>query len=89
MSSNDYDRSISLLCSTCGNAEFNYDGDQGPVTCGSCGRVFTREELIKENGAIIEGELHQMKSEIVKDVRREFRDAMKNAFKGSEHIKFK
>ncbi len=89
MNSKHYDRSVSLLCSTCGNAEFKHDGDQGPVTCGSCGRVFTREELIQENGAIIEGEIDQMKAEIIKDAKREFREAMKNAFKGSKNIQFK
>lgn len=69
---NDYSRSITLQCSTCGGGDFEHDGDEGPVHCVGCNRNYTREELIRENGARIEAEVDEVKSEVLSDVRKEF-----------------
>jgi DNA-directed RNA polymerase subunit RPC12/RpoP len=90
MDSSKYDRSISLMCPTCGHKEFAYDeSGEGPVRCTGCDREFTREELIAENGEVISGEVEALKPEILNDMRKEIRDTLKNAFKGSKHIRFK
>lgn len=83
-----YDRSISLRCSTCANTSFEHSSDGGSLRCVSCDRVFTREELIRENGATIEAEADAVKGEVLTDFRDEFRNMMRNAFRGSKSIKF-
>lgn len=90
MDSSKYDRAISLMCPTCGHKEFAYDesGD-GPMRCTGCDREFSRDELIAENGEAISGEIEDLKAEVLKDMRNEMRDTLKNAFKGSKHIRFK
>ena len=54
MDASKYSRSATMLCPTCGNTDFEHDGDNSPLRCGGCDRVFEREELIRENGEIIE-----------------------------------
>lgn len=91
MDANKYSRSIRLICPTCASADFEYDKetDDGPIRCTSCNRVFSREELIRENGEIIEAEVSGVKKEIVDDITKDFRDSMRKAFSGSKHIKFR
>lgn len=85
-----YDRSIKLHCSTCGGSDFEYDKqDDGPIRCTSCERVFTRDELIRENGATIEANVDEVKKEVVDDMQKQLRDSLRKAFSGSKHIKFK
>ena len=89
MDASKYSRSVTMLCPTCGNTNFERDGDNSPLRCVSCDRVFEREELIRENGEVIEAELDDMKSEVLRDAAKELRDTLRKAFKGSKHIKFK
>lgn len=84
-----YSRSIKLLCSTCGNGDFEFEDEAGPLRCTSCDRVFTRDELIRENGEIIESEMDEVKAEILGDVKKELSDSLRKAFSGSKYIKFK
>lgn len=76
-----------MICSTCGNKDFEFDAEvqDGPIRCTACDRTFTREELIRENGALIEGHVDEVKSEIVDDLKASFRKALG----GSKYIKFK
>lgn len=87
MDADKYSRSISMRCSTCGGKDFEFDAEieNGPIRCVACDRVFTREELIRENGALIDEHVDEVKSEIVDDLRSSFR----KAFSGSKFIKFK
>jgi len=82
-----HNRSVGLRCSTCGGGEFRYDAavDDSPIECGSCGRIFSREELIRENGETIEDAANEMKADIVASVRDDFR----KAFKNSKFVRFK
>lgn len=85
----DYSRSIRMHCSTCGSTDFEFEDEAGPIRCTSCDRVFTREELIRENGEVIEAEVDEMKSEIVRDMERYARDSLRKALRGSKFIKIK
>ena len=78
-----------MLCPTCGNTDFEHDGDNSPLRCVGCDRVFEREELIRENGEIIEAELDEVKAEVLRDTTKELRDTLRKAFNGSKHFKFK
>lgn len=89
MDAEKYTRSVRLLCSTCGSSDFAYEDAAGPLRCNSCDRVFTRDELIAENGAIIENELDEMKAQVVGDFGKEMREMLRKSFSGSKHITFK
>jgi len=85
MSLPDRNRSVTLVCQTGAGTAFEHD-DADPasdVRCIGCDRIYTREALIAENGEVIQVSLDEMKSEIVEDVRKHFRDA----FRGSKHFK--
>ena len=82
-----YDRTISMLCPTCGRTQFEYDGadPSGEVTCTVCGLKLQKDDLINANGKNISGHVDQIKKEAVKDVV----DQLRRAFKGSKGIRFK
>ena len=92
MDANKYNRSVTLLCPTCGGDQFKYDDESNPVEtleCASCNRQFTRDELIEENGENIFEHKEEMKKEITADLAKELRGTFKRAFHGSKYIKFK
>ncbi len=67
-----YDRSISLQCLTCGGAEFEQDETE-IVKCFRCERTLTQTELRESNGRLIEAELDDLKTQILKDVKADLR----------------
>lgn len=92
MDSEKYNRSVTLLCPTCGNSQLETQADDQEkemIRCPSCDRTMTKEELIRENGESIDANLDEMKEEVLKDVKKEFSDMFKNAFKGSKNIRIK
>lgn len=89
MDASKYSRSVAMLCPTCGNTDFEHEADNSPLRCVGCDRVFERDELIRENGEVIEAELDEMKAEVLREAKKELRDTLRKAFKGSKHIKFK
>lgn len=92
MDAEKYNRSVTLLCPTCGGDQFEFEGSDETVEtakCASCGREFTRDELIDENGENISEHVKEMGQEITKDFAKEMRDTLNRAFRGSKTIKFK
>ncbi len=91
MDASKYNKSIRLLCATCGCADFSYDtdSDAGPITCTSCGRVFTKDELIRENSESIELHTNEIKNQISKDLSEHLKKTMKKALSGSKNIRIK
>ena len=69
-----YDRSISLQCPTCGGADFEHDETEH-VKCVRCERTLTKSELQEANGARIETEIEELKSEVLKDVHADLKKA--------------
>ena len=61
-----------MLCSTCGGTDFDFDGENGPVSCVGCDRIFSRDELLRDNGARIEAEVEDVKAQLVADIRKDF-----------------
>lgn len=82
-----YDRTISMLCPTCGGNQFDYgDTEESPeVTCSSCGLTLEREELIRRNEAHISDHVEAVKIDVLKDVQAQFRQA----FKGNKNFRLK
>ena len=68
---NEYSRSVSMQCSTCGGTDFEFEDSDGPVRCTGCDRTYDRQELIRENGERIDPHIDEMKSEIMSDVRKD------------------
>ncbi|WAC22928.1 ECs_2282 family putative zinc-binding protein [Blastomonas sp. SL216] len=67
-----YDRSITYQCPTCGGESFEHDDGDPEVRCVRCDRVMTKDELREANGARIEAEVDALKAEVLKDVKADF-----------------
>ena len=93
MNPDKYNRSISLLCPTCGCSQFSYDEGVDEtiqiMTCASCEREFNRDELIHENSENIDEHLSEIKKDVTKDFADEIRKSLKKAFSGNKNIRFK
>lgn len=93
MDAENYKRSISLYCPTCGGTSFETAG--GPdeliatAKCVSCGREMTKEDLITENSENISEHAKEMGREIVRDAAEEFKNSLKRALRSNKHIKIK
>ena len=77
MDASKYNRSVTLLCPTCGNTEFAHEENSSElVRCASCGREFTKDDLIRENSENISIGVEEMKQQVVKDITKEFKSAL-------------
>ena len=70
-----FDRTIVLLCPTCGNDELFEENSW--FTCTDCGLEISAEDLIQENGELIEATADNITEEVIKD----FTDTFKKMFK--------
>jgi len=83
-----YNRSVSLLCPTCGSDQFSRDGEEGPsqlATCARCGLKITHDDLIRANTESI----NEHVKEIGKDVAKDIREELAKAFRGSKFFSVK
>jgi len=84
MDSGKYDRSLTLLCPTCGNSQLETQEDDSEneiIRCPSCDRSMTKEELIRENGENIDANIEEIQNEVIKDVEKELSNIMNKIFK--------
>ena len=81
MGAEKYNRSISLLCPTCGHDQFQYDDEDEliPVTCQQCEIEMSRDDLIEANAENIEINKNEVIGEVTNDIQKQFKDM----FKGS------
>jgi len=83
-------RTIELVCPTCGGTQFSHDGDVSTVEtvkCAVCGRETTKDALIEENRENIAAHANEIGKEAAKKVAAELRRSLKQAFNGSKFIK--
>jgi DNA-directed RNA polymerase subunit RPC12/RpoP len=73
----DYSRSVSAQCSTCGGTDFEFENEDDPIRCVGCDRIYLREELVRENDEQIDRVVENMKSEIIADVHKDFKKMFK------------
>lgn len=87
MTDEKYDRSVELICPTCGSTQFEYDehDDAVPMTCASCSLSVSRSDLIAANGENIGVHVEQITGEVVADLKKQ----LQQAFKGSKLFKVK
>ncbi len=86
-----YERHLSLLCPTCGSDQFIFDDEDesAPVTCTTCGRKTTRDELISDNSENIELHNADMGREVMADAAKELNKTLRHAFRGNKNVRFK
>jgi transcription elongation factor Elf1 len=76
-----YNRSVTLLCPTCGSDQFSYESGVDEsiemAKCASCGREMTKDDLISENSENISAHVDEMKKEVVDDIRAQFKNIFK------------
>lgn len=93
MDSEKYNRSVSLLCPTCGCSQFETSGGVDETVemtkCTSCGRVATKDDLMRDNTENISEHVQEIGAEITKDFAAELRKSLKGALSGNKFIKFK
>lgn len=93
MDTEKYNRSVTLLCPTCGGTQFSPvspDNIESEIQkCASCGREITRDELIRENCENIDEHVNDIKDELIKDVANELKKQLASNFNGSKFIKIK
>lgn len=83
----DLSRKVSLLCSICGNDQFEtldkeYEDlteapDSTRFKCSDCGRIFTKAELLDENEEIINANIEGIQNEAVAEVEKELKKMFK------------
>ena len=75
-------RSVTLLCPTCAGDQFQFDKDVDEESrqylCVDCQISFSHDEIMAANGAKIETEVNEFKTEIVSEIKSSF----KKIFKG-------
>lgn len=81
--------SLSMHCSTCGGTAFEYEPETGPYKCVGCDRTFEKEELLRENGEVIDSEISELAPHLVKHARDEFQKVLRKTISGSRHFKLK
>lgn len=79
MNDDKFNRSLNLLCPTCGSDQFEYDeDDMSLVKCSSCDREMTKDQLIEENSENIQVNVDEVKNEIEKDFEKKVKDIFRN-----------
>ena len=93
MDAEKYNRSVALLCPTCGCTEFNSaegnDSESELLSCARCGREITHDELIRENSENIDEHVKEIEKEVTEDLAGELKKQLAAAFKGNKFIKIK
>ena len=83
----DLSRNVRLYCNICGNDQFESLDEafanlkEAPETvkmrCSDCGKIFTKEELIKENQGVINANIEDIQNRAVKEMDKELKKALK------------
>ncbi|MFO7580666.1 MAG: hypothetical protein R6W74_10745 [Nitrosomonas halophila] len=79
MNNDKYGRNVNLICPTCGGDQFEYgEVEVALVTCASCEREMTKEQLIDENSENVQANVSEVTQEIKKDFEKKIKDIFKN-----------
>jgi RNA polymerase subunit RPABC4/transcription elongation factor Spt4 len=88
MNAEKYNRTVTLLCPTCGSDQLSHEGDASPeeiVTCARCGLKMTREDITCANAESIDLNVQEIGKQVVDDFKAE----ITKAFRGNKFIKIK
>jgi uncharacterized Zn finger protein len=86
-------RKINMLCPTCGSTFFKYemgvDETIEVAKCASCGRAFTKDELLAENSENIHMHAKEIAKEATSEITQELKKSFKNIFANNKNIRIK
>ncbi len=87
----EYDKSITLICTTCGDSNFEYNEDKSWIKCKRCEREYNGgyEELVELNQERIDNQIDSIKDEVKKDLQKDLNNMLKKVFKGNKNIKIR
>lgn len=93
MDAEKYNRSITLLCPTCGSVDLNtISGAEVAdqiATCSGCGLEISRDDLISENSENIAAHVNEIGQELTRDFAAEMKKSLEKTFRGSKYFKVK
>jgi predicted RNA-binding Zn-ribbon protein involved in translation (DUF1610 family) len=93
MDTEKYNRSVTLLCPTCGSTKFSSselnNSESELLKCANCGLEVTRDELIRENSENIDEHVKEVTKEVTEDLGRELKKQLAATFKGNKFIEIK
>lgn len=74
-----YEKSVTLRCVTCGDTELEYSEDKSTILCKRCGKEYHGgyDELVALNQHEIDEELEKLGKEVMKDGKAYFDKMMK------------
>jgi hypothetical protein len=82
-----YNRSVNMLCPTCGESQFEYDpenlDDYSLVKCNCCQMTMTKAHLVDANSENISAHVEEIGKELVEDLSKD----LKKLFAGNKFIK--
>ena len=83
----DIERKVAMRCPVCGNDQFEsldvdhaellYASGMTKLRCSDCSAVYTKDELLLENGEAIEIAADEIAAEVMRDFEKEFKKATK------------
>lgn len=83
----DIERKVAMRCPVCGNDQFEsldvehvdllYASGTAKLRCSDCSAVYTKDELLAENGEAIEIAADEIAAEAMKDLEKELKKAIK------------
>lgn len=78
---------VSLICATCGQGDFDHNEDKSWVKCNNCEREYPGgiDELAEFNQSNIQDSVNEFGQNLID----EFAKKMESKFRNSKHIKFK
>ena len=71
----DYSRSVSLACQTCGCEEFEHDEETATLRCTDCGLQISHNDLKEANSDRIEAVVEEMKADVMDDMQKRLKRA--------------
>ena len=78
---NNLNRTAELVCPTCANSQFSFDEELPPIDrmykCTDCGNTFSHSDMLDSNDEIIQNTIEEVKTEIVNDIRQDFKKMFK------------
>ncbi len=79
----DLSRNVKMLCPLCGNDQFvslDYEfdnlqdfGENARLRCSDCGSIYTKEQLIEENGEVLDNTIEEIKEDAIKEIEKELK----------------